>query len=73
MTTINLKAFSDDPGKINALVAFMKALNIKFEFTDKEEKPYNEEFVAKILKSQEDYNNGKGKSYTIDELNDLWK
>ncbi len=73
MTSINLKAYSDDPSKINALMAFMKALSIKFEFTDKDEKPYDDAFVAKIQKSQDDYKKGEGKTYTVEELNKLWK
>lgn len=54
-------------------MAFMKALSIKFEFTDKDEKPYDDAFVAKIQKSQDDYKQGKGKTYTVEELNKLWK
>jgi hypothetical protein len=55
----------------NALIAFVKAL--KMDFTTTREKPYNPEFVSKIKKSKSDYNNGKGKNITIDELNSLWK
>ncbi|QOW10813.1 hypothetical protein Q73A0000_10730 [Kaistella flava (ex Peng et al. 2021)] len=40
----------------NALKAFAKALKIKFEV---KEKPYNPEFVAKILESQKQAKEGK--------------
>jgi hypothetical protein len=55
-----------------ALKAFVKALHIKFEIS-KAEKPYNQDFVDKILKGDEDFNAGKGTKITIEELNQLWK
>lgn len=42
--------------QVNALKAFVKALKIKFEIAN--EKPYNQDFVAKIKKSREEYNDG---------------
>ena len=51
----------------------MKALNIKFEVTESDEKPYRADFVAKIKKSQQDYQEGKGTTITPDELDNLWK
>jgi len=54
-----------------ALKAFMQALKIKFEVT--EEDNYNPEFVAKIQKARQDYKDGKGKVYTSNQLNALWK
>ena len=50
MKTINIKAYTDDSSQIDALKAFMTALKIKFELTN--EKPYNPEFVNKILESK---------------------
>ncbi|MBK6565512.1 MAG: hypothetical protein IPL63_03575 [Saprospiraceae bacterium] len=41
----------------DALKAFLKALKIKFEFSDEE--TYNPEFVEKILESKEQVKNGK--------------
>ncbi|MBK8620954.1 MAG: hypothetical protein IPN79_04135 [Saprospiraceae bacterium] len=41
----------------DALKAFLKALKIKFEFSDEE--TYNPEFVAKILESKEQVKTGK--------------
>ena len=58
--------------QIKALKAFVKALNIKFEIKTTE-KPYNQQFVDKILQGHEDFNAGKGKKMTMDELNSLWK
>ena len=55
-----------------ALTAFVNALKIKFEISAKE-KPYDPDFVAKIEKSRKDYKEGKGKIYTVEELNALWK
>lgn len=56
----------------NALIAFVKALKIKFEVSSIET-PYNPEFVSKIEKSRKDYKDGKGTVMTMNELNDLWK
>ena len=53
----------------NALKAFVKALNIKFEVA--KEKPYDADFVAKIERSRKDYKDGKGKVKNLDELNKL--
>jgi hypothetical protein len=61
----------DTTEQMDALIAFVKALKIKYELTN--EKAYNADFVAKIEKSRQDYKNGKGKVMTMDELNQLWK
>jgi len=50
--------------------AFFKALKIKFEVT---EEPYNPEFVEIILQGDKDFEAGKGRKVTLDELNALWK
>ena len=42
--------------QVNALKAFMKALKIKFEITERDS--YNPEFVAKIEQSKEQYRKG---------------
>ena len=52
--------------QINALKAFMKALKIKFEIS--EDTPYNAEFVAKIRKSEKEFENGE---FTRVEKDDL--
>jgi len=58
-----------------ALKAFMKALDIDFKISknDERENSYNPEFVAKILKSKQDFLDGKGTTLTIDELKALCK
>lgn len=58
----------DNEDKLEALKTFMKAFKIKFEVT--KEKPYNPEFVAKVLKGDENFKNGKFKVVKTD---DLWK
>jgi hypothetical protein len=57
--------------QVTVLKAFLKALKIKFEFSKDE--VYNPEFVAKIEKARQDYKDGRGKVYTSEELNELWK
>jgi hypothetical protein len=51
MTAINIKAYTNDNQQIEVIKAVLSALKIKFEIgtTDK---PYNDEFVAKILESK---------------------
>jgi len=71
MEAINIKAFTKDSGQIEVLKAFMKALKIKFEVS--KEISYNPEFEAKILQGDKDYEAGKGRKVTTDELNNLWK
>jgi hypothetical protein len=71
MEAINIKAYTKDISQIKALKAFMKALDIEFELTQKS--PYNPEFVEKILQGDKDFEAGKGRKVTLDELNALWK
>ncbi len=71
MEAINIKAFTDDAGQIAALKAFMKVLKIKFEVSS--EMPYDSDFVEKVLQGDKDFEAGKGRKVTIDELNKLWK
>jgi inosine/xanthosine triphosphate pyrophosphatase family protein len=61
---------SENAEKLAALKAFLKALKIKFEAKKEEDKPYNPEFVAKILESEKQFENGQYKAIKIDEL---WK
>lgn len=55
----------------DALKAFVKALKIKFEITS--ENPYDPDFVKKIEKGRKELEEGKGKKFTVEELNSLWK
>ncbi len=56
----------------NALLAFVKALKMKFEIKSIDT-PYNTDFLAKIEKSRKDYKNGKGIVVSMDELKKLCK
>lgn len=71
METFKITAHTQDASQIEAVKAFMKALKIKFEII--KDKPYNTEFVQKIVTGDEDYKAGKGRKVTIEELNKLWK
>ena len=71
MEAINIKAFTVDTSQIEAIKAFMKALKIKFEVS--KETSYNKEFVAKVLQGDKDFEAGKGKKVSMEELNQLWK
>lgn len=57
--------------QVTALEAFMKALKIKFEV--RKDSPYNPDIVEKILQGDSDFEAGKGRKVTLDELNELWK
>jgi hypothetical protein len=73
MAAVTIKTFSTNTSQIEAIKACMNALKIKFEISSVEEKPYNQEFVDKILQGDEDLKNGKGRKVTIEELDKLWK
>ena len=62
---------TETPEQENALKAFAKALKMKFEVA--KERPYNPDFVAKIERGRQDYEEGKGVVMSLDELNSLWK
>lgn len=55
----------------NALQAFVKALNIKFEVASKGQ--YSSEFIQKIKKGEQALAEGKGKKTSLVELEKLWK
>lgn len=65
MTTFTIH--SDDKDKLNAIKAFMKALNIKFDIA---KSSYNKDFVSKIMESEKQFEEGKFKKI---ETKDLWK
>jgi hypothetical protein len=71
MKAITIKAYTRNNTQIDALKAFLKALNIKFEL-DKESS-YNEEFVSMVKEAEQDIKDGKGKNITSDEFDGLWK
>ncbi|WP_296146444.1 DUF2683 family protein [uncultured Flavobacterium sp.] len=49
------------------------AKSLGFEIAEKVEKPYNPEFVKKILEGEKEIKEGKGIKMTMEELNALWK
>lgn len=57
----------ENKAQLKALKAFMKAMKIKFQ---KDEKPYNQEFIAKMKKAEEDIKAGRT---TKIEPADIWK
>lgn len=68
MKAINITAYTDNSQQIDAIKAFMKALEIKFEV--KPESPYDPEFVQKIEESRKQAS--AGQTVKID-LDDIWK
>lgn len=65
MKAINITAFTNNDGELNAIKAFMKALKVKFEITDK---PYNDTFVAKIKSSEADFKDGNYTTVKAEEI-----
>ena len=57
--------------EMNTILAFFKALKIKFEVA--KDIPYDAEFVAKIERGREDYKKDKGIIISMDEINELCK
>lgn len=49
------------------------AKSLGFEILNKEEKPYNPEFVKEILEAEQSINDGKGRIMTLAEIEDLCK
>jgi len=68
MNAINFKVYPEDKSQIRAIKAVFKAFKIRFEV--EEEKPYNQEFVERVLQAKEEIKQGKG--VKID-TKDLWK
>lgn len=54
--------------KLNALIAVMKGLDIKYELS-----PYDPKFVDMVLQGDKDIKEGKGKKITKEDLDALWK
>lgn len=49
------------------------AKSLGFEIAEKEEKPYNPEFVKEILEAEQSIKDGKGIRMTMEELKELCK
>ena len=62
MEAVNIIAYTSDISQIEAVKAFLEALKIKFEIIkqngETQSDGYNSEFVAKIQKSRQDYQDG---------------
>jgi hypothetical protein len=58
-------AYPENPDKLKALKAFLKALKIEFEKSS-----YNPDFVAKIRRSDDDIKAGRTTKITPE---DIWK
>ncbi len=70
MSTENIIiAHLDNEDQENVLKTILKALKIKFEI-HKKDKPYDSEFVKKILESKQEFKKGQFKSIST---TDLWK
>ena len=68
MDAINFKVYTEDKAQIKAIKSVFKAFKVKFEVV--EEKPYNEEFVARVLMAKKEIKQGKGVKIATKEL---WK
>jgi len=49
------------------------AKSLGFEIAEKEEKPYNPEFVKEILDAAKEVREGKFVKISMEELDNLWK
>ncbi len=72
MKAITIKAYTENSTQIDALKAFLKALNIRFELK-KEYPPYDPEFVDAVKEAEQDIERGKGTRVSSDEFDNLWK
>ena len=68
-TPDSLIVYPSNDEQLNVVKTILEALKVKFELT--ENVTSNPEFVAKIQKARQDYNNGKGKEYTSEQLKAL--
>lgn len=61
-------AHPKDIEQSNVIKAFMEALKIKFEISEFEDSPYDEDFVNKINQSKKEFNNGEFSRIAKDSL-----
>jgi len=66
-----LIAHPANENELSIIKAFFEALKIKFEVA--KDSTNDPDFVDKILQGDADFEAGKGRKVTIDELNKLWK
>jgi len=65
MSTIIIK--TENKERIKLIRLFLEAIGVNFQV---EESPYNEAYIAKIQKAEQDMKEGKG---TKVDINNLWK
>jgi predicted RND superfamily exporter protein len=68
MEALNFKVYPHDREQVETIKAIFKAFKIKFKV--EEEKPYNPEFVKRVLLAKEEIKQGKGVKIAT---KDLWK
>ncbi|HSO87056.1 MAG TPA: DUF2683 family protein [Draconibacterium sp.] len=68
MDAINFKVYPNDMSQIKAIKAVFKAFKIRFEV--EKERPYNQEFVKRVLEAKKEIKQGKGVKIAT---KDLWK
>jgi hypothetical protein len=71
MKAITIKAYTDNSTQIDAIKAFFKALNIKFEL--QKEYPYDPDFVNSVKEAELEIQKGNGTKVSSDGFDDLWK
>lgn len=49
------------------------AKSLGFEIVQKDDKPYNPEFIKEILEAAKEVREGKGVKISMEELDSLWK
>lgn len=60
-----------DKKEMDSIKAFCESQNIMY--VESKDEVYDPEFVRKIERGRQDYKEGKGKTYTTDQLNELWR
>lgn len=69
MSSVNITIHPEDASQVEAIKAFMKALKIKFEVN--KDPHYNAEFIKKIEKSKQEFEEGKSTRIKKEDLQDF--
>jgi len=61
--------------RLQQIKDFLTSMNVQFRnpIALSKEKPYNPEFVAKMIQGEKDKKEGKGVKITLEDLDALWK
>jgi hypothetical protein len=70
---MTITAHPNTKDKFQALQAVLKALNIAFDVTDKNNTEYNQQFIQDIEKGKQDVANGNVKKMSLNDFKDLCK